>query len=259
VRIKPVVKKCKILLLSGTGEAREIESILQEDQTLEVISSLSGATRMPRAYKGATRSGGFGGYEAQKRYMLAQGFDLVVDATHPFAAHISKRTCDICIYISVPYMNVLRPEWAAEPADQWLMIDDPSEAVQHIAPRSVVFLATGRNSLSGFSNLSEMTLICRQIDPPDGEFPFKNGRYLIGRPPFSVDDEEKLFRTLGVDYLVVKNAGGAASRTKLDAARRLGIPVVMLRRPPVLKAPQVASVEAAIAWVNKHKERLICD
>lgn len=249
--------KCKVLLLSGSGEAREIESILQQDQSLEVISSLSGATRTPRAYAGATRRGGFGGYEAQKLYMQSQGFDLVVDATHPFASAISERTRDICLEITVPYLHVLRPEWRPEPEDQWHMIDDPREAIQHIPPKSVVFLATGRNSLDGFSNLAEMTLICRQIDPPEGAFPFKNGRYLIGRPPFSIDDEEVLFRDLGVDYLVVKNAGGAASRTKLDAARRLKIPVVMLRRPPVLEAQRVTTVEAAISWVKKHRDRAV--
>ena len=93
-------------------------------------------------------------------------------------------------------------------------------------------------------------MICRQIDPPTEPFPFAGGRYLVGRPPFSVEDELALFQDLGVDFLVVKNAGGTPSRTKLTAARQLGLPVLMIARPPQGDWPVVETVEGALAWVN---------
>ncbi|MFO8126246.1 precorrin-6A/cobalt-precorrin-6A reductase, partial [Yoonia sp.] len=101
-----------------------------------------------------------------------------------------------------------------------------------------------------FSNLQGREVICRQIDPPEKPFPFAGGRYLVGRPPFSVEDEVALFQDLGIDVLVVKNAGGAPSRTKLTAARQLGIPVLMIARPAQGNWPVVATVEDALSWVH---------
>jgi precorrin-6A/cobalt-precorrin-6A reductase len=114
-----------------------------------------------------------------------------------------------------------------------------------------VFLATGRQTLEAFAGLADCRLICRQIDPPDGPFPFPNGAYLLGRPPFSIADEVGQFTRLGVDWLVVKDAGGAASRTKLDAARDLGLPVLMIRRPPQPEAERVETVAAALDWLAR--------
>ena len=119
-----------------------------------------------------------------------------------------------------------------------------------IAPGSTVFLATGRQTLEAFAGLSRCRLICRQIDPPDGPFPFPNGEFLVGRPPFSEADEVALFERLGVDWLVVKNAGGTPSRTKLDAARVLGIKVAMIARPPRPDAAIVETEAEAMAWVR---------
>lgn len=249
-----MTKPLKILLLAGSGEARQISNILSQDQSVKVTSSLAGATRQPADLPVKTRIGGFGGYAAQRDYILHEGFDAVIDATHPFAARISDRTQSICNKVSVPYLHIRRPEWHPVPEDDWTMIDDPAQARDHIQAGSVVFLATGRSTLASFENLSDMTLICRQIDPPDGPFPFRNGRYLVGTPPFSVEDEVALFRELGVDVLVVKNAGGDPSRTKLDAARLLGLPVLMLRRPPMPKGDHVETVDEALKWIKNLQE-----
>lgn len=251
-------KKFKILLLSGSGEARGLANILSQDQSLMVISSLSGATRRPIKLPVQTRIGGFGGYDQQRAYITEQEFDAVVDATHPFADAITQRTQGICAELSVPYLYLRRPQWEPEPEDDWTLIDEPSDAKALIPVGSTVFLATGRGTLVGFANLSEMKLICRQIDPPDGAFPYKNGSYLIGRPPFSVEEEVALFLELGVDVLIVKNAGGLPSRTKLDAARILGIKVLMLRRPPMPKGESVQTVEAAVLWLKALQEVSLC-
>ncbi|WP_375255640.1 precorrin-6A/cobalt-precorrin-6A reductase, partial [Yoonia sp.] len=100
-----------------------------------------------------------------------------------------------------------------------------------------------------FANLQGCHVICRQIDPPDGPFPFPGGRFLVGRPPFSVADEVALFSALSVDWLVVKNAGGAPSRTKLTAARELHIPVLMIARPAQGNWETVSTIDDALGWV----------
>ncbi len=238
-----------LLLLAGTGEAQQIARHLAE-RDRPVIASLAGATRAPRDMPVAVRSGGFGGDAGFCAFLQEADISAVLDATHPFAARISNRTARICAGAQIPYCYVLRPGWTAQSGDRWTMVDREEDVERHIAKGLTVFLATGRQTLDRFANLTGRRLICRQIDPPDREFPFENGRFLIGRPPFSVAQETALFRDLQIDWLVVKNAGGMASATKLTAARDLGLEVAMINRPVPPDAPIVPSVAAALAWVD---------
>ncbi len=237
-----------LLVLAGTGEAVQVAAACQA-RGISAVASLAGATRSPRDLRIPTRHGGFGGEDGFVRYIEAQNITAVLDATHPYASRISHRTTRICTERSMPYCQLLRPPWRPGKEDNWTALTSEEDAAQQIPLGSTVFLATGRQTLNRYANLSECRLICRQIDPPETPFPFPNGEYLVGRPPFSVEDEVALFRNLGVDWLVVKNAGGAASYTKLDAARILGIPVAMIDRPPQPEGQKVTSVEAALDWI----------
>ncbi|WP_420863355.1 cobalt-precorrin-6A reductase [Algirhabdus cladophorae] len=239
----------RILVLAGTGEAKELCARLR-DADIDAVASLAGATRTPDALAVTTRHGGFGGADAFADYLAQEDIQAVVDATHPFASAMSLRSAEVCRTRGVGYLQLLRPAWASQKGDQWTLIDQEEDAARIIGPRSTVFLATGRQTLERFVNLQGRRVICRQIDPPTKPFPFEGGEYLIGRPPFTVLDETILFRQLGVDWLVVKNAGGTASRSKLDAARALKLRVAMINRPPQPEAPKVATVQEAFEWVK---------
>ena len=236
-----------LLILGGTGEARRIAQALAGR---DAIVSLAGATRTPEEMPLPTRVGGFGGDAGFRTYCIEAGITAVLDATHPFAHRITQRTARLCAEMGLPYVQLLRPAWEPQTGDRWTEIASEEAAAEHIPKDATVFLATGRQTLERFANLPGRRLICRQIDPPDGPFPFPNGEFLVGRPPFSVEDEVALFQRLGVDWLVVKNAGGVASATKLTAARQLGIPVLMIARPAQGDWPVVTSVRDAIAWVD---------
>lgn len=248
----------KLLLMAGTGEARALARALAAMQGVSTIASLAGATRDPARLAVETRRGGFGGAAAQAAYMRAQGFDAVLDATHPFAHRIKARTAAIAADLGVACLHLIRPPWVAGAGDDWSEIDDAGAAREHIPPGATVFLATGRGTLMDFSALAGQgrRLISRQIEVPDAPFPWQGGAYLVGRPPFSVADEVALFKRLNVDWLVVKNAGGEAPRSKLEAARRLGIPVLMLARPAPPPGRVVDSVEAALDWVKQVRDGL---
>lgn len=237
-----------VLLLGGTGEGKALAKALA-DANVPAIASLAGATRAPDPLPLPSRIGGFGGEAAFRDYLAENAITAVVDATHPFASRITERTCRICRQVDIPYLHLLRPEWVPVPGDRWQFIDSEEDAAALISPGQTVFLGTGRQTLAKFANLVGCRVICRQIDPPDGPFPFPGGEFLVGRPPFPVVDEIALFERLGVDWLVVKNAGGDASRTKLTAARAKQIPVVMINRPPMPAAERVETVAAAMQWV----------
>ena len=238
-----------LLVLAGTGEARALAKALARDG-VRAVASLAGATRDPMELGLPTRTGGFGGEAGFRAYLQANGITRVVDATHPFASRITTRTARVCAQMGLPYLYLLRPEWTAQPGDRWIPLAREEDAAQHVTAGQTVFLGTGRQTLDRFANLAHATLICRQIDPPSGPFPFPNGRFLVGRPPFPVAEEIALFRDLGVDWLVVKNAGGDLSRSKLDAARALGIPVLMINRPAPPDAPVVTTVKDALTWIG---------
>ncbi len=238
-----------LLLLAGTGQARELARVLA-DENIPAVASLAGATRAPTPLALPTRSGGFGGAQAFETYLREKSITAILDATHPFAARMSRRSARIAAALGLPYLQVLRPAWQPEPGDDWTLVADEESVAALIAPDATVFLATGRQSLIRIGPLAARRSICRQIDRPDAPYPFANGQFMIGRPPFSVAQEVALFTRLGVNQLVVKNAGGTASAIKLTAARQLAIPVLMIQRPPQPDAPRVDNCADAMTWVR---------
>ena len=238
-----------VLLLAGTGEAKRIAWALT-DTGINVVASLAGATRSPEPLPIPTRTGGFGGEDGFRAYLKKQNIRAVLDATHPFAEQITNRTARICAELDLPYAQLVRAPWFAETGDDWTMIDAPEDAAAHIPDNAVVFLATGRQTLMQYANLEGRRVLCRLIDPPTAPFPFEGGEFVLGRPPFSPRSEAQLFKALGVTHIVVKNAGGDGGRAKLDAARALKIPVLLLKRPEMPSATPLSNAQEAVAWVT---------
>lgn len=240
----------RLLLLAGTAEARQIAMALAGQTRTGVIASLAGTTLAPRSLGVPTRIGGFGGREGFRDWLLKEDVAGVLDATHPFANQMSNRSAEVCAELGVPYLQFLRPPWMPREGDNWVFLNRAEEAAEHIPEGATALLAVGWKELDGFANLTGRTVYSRQIDPPTTPFPLPGGQYIVGRPPHAVADERKLFKRLGIEWLVVKNSGGRASRAKLDAARELGIPVAMIRRPPQPEAPRVSTVAAALTWAR---------
>lgn len=237
-----------MLLLGGTSEARDLARALRGK--LELTLSLAGRTRAPEVDGVTTRIGGFGGAEAFATYLNSEGIAAVLDATHPFAARISRRSARVAADCGVPYLLLWRPGWTAGNGDHWIRVPDAGAAARVPRPEDRVFLATGRQTLPEFAAMRAGWCWCRVVDRPDVPFPLENGEFLVARPPFPLDQEIALFQRLGVTHLVVKDAGGAASRAKLEAARVLGLPVVMIDRPDLSELSHVTSVAEALTWVE---------
>lgn len=241
-----------ILLLAGTTEARNLAGYMAE-AGVKTVASLAGVTRTPLPMAVETRVGGFGGDAGFETYLDRAGITAVIDATHPFAAKITARTARICAARGLPYLRYERPGWRSRPGDAWHEVADYAGLSAIIPVGARVFLATGRQSLSQMAHLADRHLICRVIDPPEGAFPYPNGAFVIGRPPFSEDTEIETLRALNPNWMVVKNAGGASGRAKLDAARHLGISVAMIARPAVPAGiERREQVLDALEWAEAH-------
>lgn len=240
----------RVLLLGGTGEARDLAAALVDDG-VDVVSSLAGRVQRPRLPVGDTRMGGFGG--AAGLQQVLDGYDVVVDATHPFAATISRSAATACAAAGKPLLRVARPSWSGR--DQgWRWVSTTEEAAAAVARRGSVFLTTGRQSLQGFVPVVEHTrVLARVVDPLDWQPP-ATWTVLLARGPYTLDGELSLMREHHVDVLVTKDSGGDLTRAKLDAADELGIPVVVVRRPSAPEGvEEVSDVAGALRWLREQQ------
>ncbi|MBC2876181.1 MULTISPECIES: cobalt-precorrin-6A reductase [Streptomyces] len=241
-----------ILILGGTTEARRLAAALAGEPALRVTSSLAGRVAAPRLPAGQVRIGGFGGPEGLARWLREQHVDALIDATHPFADTISSNAAKAAAEAQVPLLAVRRPGWTAGPGDDWRPVGSLAEAAEALPGLgNRVFLTTGRMGLAAFAHLENMWFLVRSVDAPSPPMPPRT-EILLARGPFTVDGERELLRRHRVDVLVTKDSGATATAAKLTAAREAGIPVVVVRRPPLpAGVPAVAAPEEAVAWVRR--------
>lgn len=235
-----------VLVLGGTGEARALAVALVADG-VDVVSSLAGRVAEPRLPVGGVRVGGFGGAAGLADWITGHRPTAVVDATHPFAATITANAAAACGRTGTPLLRLQRPGWTAQPGDDWRWASSLAEAATMVS--GTVFLTTGRQGIGAFAALPG-TVLVRSVDPPTEPLP-AGATLLLARGPFTVDDELALLREHAVDVVVTKDSGGHMTEAKLTAARTLGIPVVLVRRPPLPQGVAVVdTVDAARAWLS---------
>jgi precorrin-6A/cobalt-precorrin-6A reductase len=238
-----------VLVLGGTSEARALAAALVE-RGVPVVSSLAGRVANPKLPVGDVRIGGFGGPEGLAAWLTENQASAVVDATHPFAKFIGNSAVAGAKIAGVPMLRLQRPGWRPGPEDDWRWADSLDQAAEMLPTLGErVFLTSGRQGLSAFANLDDLWFLIRCVDPPTPPLPAKH-EVLLDRGPYLLDAETTLMRTHQIDVLVTKDSGGTMTSAKLDAARALGLPVVVVRRPQRPESPTVDTVEAAAAWVS---------
>lgn len=243
--------RLKLLILGGTTEASALARALGPDPRFDLTLSLAGRTRNPVLPDVPCRIGGFGGIEGLAYYLAAEKIEALVDATHPFAAQISRHAVLAAAKVQVPLLGLRRLPWESEAGDHWIEVADMASAAAALGhePRRV-FLAVGRQELGPFRAEPQHEYVIRSVDAPAPDDLPRRARVLTARGPFADEDEARLFADLGIEILVTKNSGGAATRGKLTAARRLGIPVVMVRRPELPAVEAVPGVPGALLWLE---------
>ncbi|MGH3167287.1 MAG: cobalt-precorrin-6A reductase [Trebonia sp.] len=217
----------------------------------DVLSSLAGRVRNPRLPEGPVRIGGFGGPDGLAASLRAEGITAVVDATHPFAAGITANAVQATAQLGIPLLILRRPGWDADPS--WHVVAGTGEAAAKVRdwPGEAVFLTTGRRDLAVFAADDAHRFLVRTVDPPEGPAP-KRMTLILDRGPYTVEGETALMREHGTGLLVTKDSGGSMTAAKLQAARDLGVQVVMVARPPLPDgAAVVATVPEAVEWVSE--------
>jgi precorrin-6A/cobalt-precorrin-6A reductase len=241
----------RILILGGTTEARLLAERLAQRTDLAVTVSLAGRTAAPAPQPVPVRVGGFGGAAGLAAWLHAQAVDLLIDATHPYAARISANAAEAAARAEVALIVLDRPAWTPVAGDRWTVVPDMPAAVQALgaAPRRA-FLALGRNELAPFAAAPQHFYLVRSVDPVEPPLPVPHAAYVTGRGPFDEAGERELLARHRIDVIIAKNSGGAATYGKLAAARSLGVAVIMPARPARPPVPAAASVEEVLARLD---------
>ena len=239
------MKAQNILVLGGTRDALELAALLH-GQGFSVTTSLAGVTANPATPMGALRVGGFGGLDGLIAY--ARNFDLIADATHPFAAKISAHGHAAAAALRIPYARLERPEWVREEGDHWTPVPTIAAAATVIPAASPVLLTIGRKELAPFLARGDLTGIIRMIEEPACAIP-ASFTLLRAKPPFTLESEIALITNHGIKTLVTKNAGGAHTSAKITAARQTATPVIMIARPEKPAAQTLATAEEFAALI----------
>jgi len=251
---KLIKDKSTLLILGGTGEALSLMSTISEQfgNQLRIIYSLAGCTKKPVHRGGEIRIGGFGGIKGLQEFLYLEKVKYLIDATHPFAKNISANALFAAKEADIPYIYLNRKEWSAGTNDQWHHVEDISAAAEVIPKLGVrVFLTLGPRALEYFKLLNKTWFLVRLIDKPEKVLPLLNAEIILDRGPFNYKSEFDLLVKYKIDVIVTRASGGKATFQKLLAARELQVPVIMIRRPPLLDAESATSKEEFICWLNK--------
>ncbi len=239
-----------LLILGGTTEASALASLVAE-RGIDATLSYAGRVERPRPQPVTHRIGGFGGAAGLAAWLGGQRITHVVDATHPFAAQMSRNAVAACADAGVPLVALVRPPWTRRPEDRWTEVPDIRAAVASLAgsPRRVM-LAVGRLSLAAFAAQPQHEYLLRLVDPPAHPPPLPRHEVIVSRGPFTAEDDAALMRAHGIELVVSKNSGGTGAQAKIDAARALRLPVLMIARPAVPPRRELATPADVLAWLD---------
>jgi precorrin-6A/cobalt-precorrin-6A reductase len=240
-----------ILLLGGTTEAGGLAQLLAAHPAMRVTLSLAGRTQHPVLPPVPHRIGGFGGASGLAQWMRDHQVTALVDATHPFASVMPYNAAKAAQATHTPILALRRPPWQPVSGDNWLQVDSHADAIAALGKTEKrIFLTVGRLELGAYAAAPQHFYAVRTIDPLQSK-PLPNAVWITGRGPFSVAGETALITSHQLGMVITKNSGGHATRAKLDAARALGIPVILLRRPPKPPVEETATAEQAMRWIAK--------
>lgn len=241
----------RILILGGTTEARQLAAKLAMRGDLDINLSLAGRTENPVEQPVPVRVGGFGGAQGLAGWLAGHKTDLLIDATHPYAARISANAAEAARIASVPIFALRRAGWEPVEGDRWTLVDDAEEAVGALGNKPCrVFLALGRQEVAAFETAPQHAYVIRSVDPIEPPLGVPDATYILARGPFREADERALLEAQKIDVIVAKNSGGQATYGKIAAARELGINVILFRRPHLPDVPSAPSVSAMAEMVD---------
>ncbi|MEA5674026.1 cobalt-precorrin-6A reductase [Pseudomonas sp. MH2] len=232
----------RILLLGGVTEALAIARLLGPEH----VYSLAGIGRIPQDLACQVRVGGYGGADGLADYLQRERIELLIDATHPYAAQISANAAQAAKAAGIPCWALRRPAWQPQPGDDWREVEGWDALIDALAPFKRPLFTLGREPLQHLEDIpAHQFWTLRALETCPGN---ERCEVIGARGPFHLEDERALFERRQIDVLVSKNSGSAATEPKLEVARERGVPVLVLKRPEL---PEVDRLFGSVAQLRE--------
>ena len=240
-----------LLILAGTTEATDLAKLVAK-ANIPATLSYAGRVERTKPQPLPKRIGGYGGAHGLAKYLRAQKVTHVIDATHPFASQMSVNAINACSETGTQLCALTRSAWDSVEGDEWHRVPTIKAAAEYLRgmDETSVMLAIGRMHLAEFAIAPQHQYLLRLVDETE-TLPLPKATALFSRGPFSTQDDIALMREHHIKLLVSKNAGGRGTYSKIEAARHLGIPVVMIDRPAIPERTQVHTPKDALDWVHR--------
>jgi precorrin-6A/cobalt-precorrin-6A reductase len=244
-------KPLRVLILGGSTEANQLVAVIANDARFDAMLSYAGRTERPTPPPIPWRLGGFGGVDGLTKYLRDENIARVVDATHPFAAQMSAHAIAACAIANVPLLALERLPWPRMAGDRWIEVNDFTAAAEALGPSPRrVFLGIGRMQLAPFASHPQHFYLVRLVDPPRAPLPLQGAELIVARGPFDLAGDRAMLADHRIDIVVARDAGGDGAFAKIEAARELGLRVVMVRRPLIAAREKVETVGEVLRWLG---------
>ncbi len=240
-----------ILLLGGTAEAMTIAKALAAMPQVNAVMSLAGVTKNPEKSPLKTpiktRVGGFGGADKMADYLGQKAIDIIIDATHPYASQISQNAAAAASKTKIKRIALLRKPWIPLEGDQWREFENWPSLFGAVPHDGRVFMAAGQEAIKALPESPKFEVIARTINKQDSAI-----TSIEGKPADSPETEAALLRRYDISHIICKNSGGydSASYNKIIAARQIGLPVFMIKRPPPPQPPYCETIDDILLWLE---------
>ncbi len=230
----------KICVFAGTTEGRELVEFLtaQPVSITACVATEYGETLLQPAENLTISAKRLTGEEMAELFSEA-AFDLVVDATHPYAAAVTENIARACRTSGAEYLRLLRKESAV--SSDAVYVPDIPGAVAYLNGRpGNVLLTTGSKELASFAGLEDFSQrVYARVLPIQSSLTacqsagLKPGHIVAMQGPFSEEMNLALLHTISANYLVTKDGGEAGGfDAKVSAARKAAAQLVVIGRPP---------------------------
>ncbi|MBR1496939.1 MAG: precorrin-6A reductase, partial [Oscillospiraceae bacterium] len=244
----------KFCIFAGTTEGRELAEFLlsQGAAVTACVATEYGQALLPPAEGLSVRAG-----RMDRRDMAAllsgERFDLVLDATHPYAAEATENIAAACAGTGTEYVRVLRED--SRPEGGALYFPDIPALVEYLNLRpGNILLTTGSKELGAFAAMADFTArVWARVLPTEGSIAACRASglapsHILGmQGPFSSELNAALLRSVGAAFLVTKDGGGAGGfAEKAEAARETGAALLVLGRPPQREGKPLPEVYALL-------------
>ncbi|MCA6102675.1 cobalt-precorrin-6A reductase [Bradyrhizobium australafricanum] len=240
----------RALILGGTADANLLAAAIAS-AGIDAVYSYGGRTAAPAEQPLPTRIGGFGGVSGLADYLRREAITHVIDATHPFAAEMSRNAIAACAQTTTPLLALERAPWDKTSGDRWVEVADVVSAAAALPGSPArVFLAIGRQHVAPFGARPQHAYTLRFVDPPEQALPLPDADVIVSRGPFTLEGELAMMRARRIEWIVARNSGGTGARAKIDAAHALGLPVIMITRPSLPDRPRVETVNEVMEWLG---------